>query len=306
MDRASRLGSEMARNVFSRKQPRILIIDDDVYFANYMSNLLADSCGYEVTICNCADEGLRLARQKKYSLIIVDLKMPPGKTLRSLDTSGGHKTGFVLARELRKWCPSTQVIIHSASCDADIEDPFWKATGTIFLPKSATSAQVIRIVKRLVDPGSIRQKSFIVHGHDKKSALELKNFLQNRLGFDEPTLLVEQPSRGLTIMEKFEANVSLVDWVFVLLTPDDIGGCVGNASEPVQGRARQNVIFELGYFYGSMRRQSGRVILLHKGDCSVPSDLNGIEYVDVTLGIETAGEQIRRALMLDSEVRGRC
>jgi predicted nucleotide-binding protein len=43
-------------------------------------------------------------------------------------------------------------------------------------------------------------------------------------------------------------------------------------------RARQNVIFELGYFVGSLG--SGRACLLRKGDVEIPSDLFGVIYTD--------------------------
>ena len=56
------------------------------------------------------------------------------------------------------------------------------------------------------------------------------------------------------------------------------------------------MIFELGYFHGLMRRQSGRIILLYKGGLEIPSDLSGITYIDITHGIEAAGEEIRRNL----------
>ena len=100
---------------------RILVIDDDVFFANYVANLLTDLGGYSVTQSHSVDEGLELARRGKFPLVIVDLKMPPGKSFDSLDTSGGHKTGLVLSREIRKASPSTKVIIHSGAPDADLE-----------------------------------------------------------------------------------------------------------------------------------------------------------------------------------------
>jgi predicted nucleotide-binding protein len=43
-------------------------------------------------------------------------------------------------------------------------------------------------------------------------------------------------------------------------------------------RARQNVIFELGYFVGRLGR--GRACLLRKGDIEIPSDLFGVIYTD--------------------------
>ncbi|MNQ69236.1 putative nucleotide-binding protein containing TIR-like domain protein [compost metagenome] len=44
-------------------------------------------------------------------------------------------------------------------------------------------------------------------------------------------------------------------------------------------RARQNVIFELGFFAGKLGR--GRVCLLRKGQVEIPSDLFGVIYTDM-------------------------
>ena len=57
---------------------------------------------------------------------------------------------------------------------------------------------------------------------------------------------------------------------------------------------RQNVIFEMGFFLAHLGRKSGRVILLHKGPIDLPSDISGVVYVDISHGIEAAGEAIRR------------
>jgi predicted nucleotide-binding protein len=278
-----------------KSKSRILVIDDDVFFANYVVNTLTDLGGYSVTQSHSVDEGLELANRGKFPLVIVDLKMPPGKSCDSLNTSGGHKTGLVLAREIRKASPSTKVMIQSGAADAEVDSILSQIDGVAFLRKSPNAAELFRAVKQILDPNATGAKSFIVHGHDKQTVLELKNYLQNRLGFDEPTILAERASSGATIVEKFEAYASEADWVFVLLTPDDTGQIAG-ALDSVQFRARQNVIFELGYFHGLMRRQSGRIILLYKGGLEIPSDLSGITYIDITHGIEAAGEDIRRNL----------
>lgn len=39
----------------------------------------------------------------------------------------------------------------------------------------------------------------------------------------------------------------------------------GSGTNEQKRRSRQNVIFELGFFYAGLERRSGRVILLHKG-----------------------------------------
>jgi predicted nucleotide-binding protein len=132
-------------------------------------------------------------------------------------------------------------------------------------------------------------KVFIVHGHDDLLKYELKNYIQNTLKLPEPIILSERPSHGLTIIENFEENSKDAGLVFVLLTPDDFTDEAGK-------RARQNVIFELGYFMGKLGRKSGKIILLYKGNLEIPSDLSGIMYIKVDNGIRAAGEDIRLAI----------
>jgi len=115
-------------------------------------------------------------------------------------------------------------------------------------------------------------KVFIVHGHDDAALQGLARFLE-KLGLDA-IILMEQPDQGRTIIEKFEDSAADVGFAVVLLTPDDLGGLA--SAEDQRARARQNVIFELGYFAGQLGR--GRVCLLRKGDVEIPSDLFGVIY----------------------------
>lgn len=56
-----------------------------------------------------------------------------------------------------------------------------------------------------------------------------------------------------------------------------MGKLDGSATDE-QRRARQNVLFELGYFVGKLGR--GKVCMLLKGNLEMPSDLAGVEYVN--------------------------
>jgi predicted nucleotide-binding protein len=141
--------------------------------------------------------------------------------------------------------------------------------------------------------GSVR--SFIVHGHDHKSLFELKDYLQNTLGLDQPVVLQQMPGGGKTLIEKFETEAEATELVFVLLTPDDEVASPSDTNAEKR-RARQNVILEMGFFLGKLGRESGKILLLHKGPVDIPSDISGIEYIDITNGIESAGEKIRREL----------
>jgi predicted nucleotide-binding protein len=111
-----------------------------------------------------------------------------------------------------------------------------------------------------------------VHGHDDGALQAVARFLEN-LEL-EAIVLREQPDEGRTIIEKFEHHASEVAFAVVLLTPDDVGGAA--ISEQQSARARQNVIFELGYFVGKLGR--GRACLLRKGEVEIPSDLYGVIY----------------------------
>ncbi|MDO8532664.1 MAG: nucleotide-binding protein [Dehalococcoidia bacterium] len=112
---------------------------------------------------------------------------------------------------------------------------------------------------------------FVVHGHDEVVKLKVVSFLKS-IGL-EPTILHEKPNQSRTIIEKFE-DYSDVSYAVILLTPDDTGGSQGKAHQP---RARQNVIFEMGFFFGKLGR--GRVCALRKGETEKPTDMDGILYI---------------------------
>jgi hypothetical protein len=113
---------------------------------------------------------------------------------------------------------------------------------------------------------------FVVQGHD--DAREAVARLLERLGL-RPIILQEQPNRGQTIIEKFESYAS-VGFAVVLLTPDDVGSDA-SSPEDLKPRARQNVIFELGFFVAALGRR--RVCALYKGDVELPSDYRGVVYI---------------------------
>ena len=119
---------------------------------------------------------------------------------------------------------------------------------------------------------------FVVHGHDEAAREAVSRFIE-KLGL-RAIILHEQANEGKTVIEKFEKH-SDVGFAVVLLTPDDVGFAKAD-SEKRRPRARQNVIFELGYFVGRLGR--GRVCALHKGSVEIPSDYQGIVYVPMDDG----------------------
>jgi predicted nucleotide-binding protein len=130
------------------------------------------------------------------------------------------------------------------------------------------------------------RRVFLVHGH-AEGPKEAVARLISKLDL-EPVILHEQPDQGRTIIEKFEAHAD-VAYAVVLLTTDDQGGPRGGDVGAQQPRARQNVIFELGYFVGRLGRR--RVCALYERGVELPSDYQGVLYVP----LEDSGWRLRLA-----------
>lgn len=120
------------------------------------------------------------------------------------------------------------------------------------------------------------KKVFIVHGHDNALKQEVARMVEKQ-GL-EAIILSEQANRGKTIIEKFEENVD-VGAAICLFTGDDYGKAKDATSENL--RARQNVVFEAGYFMGKLGREN--VILIADSNIEVPSDLQGVVYTSKTM-----------------------
>jgi predicted nucleotide-binding protein len=165
----------------------------------------------------------------------------------------------------------------------------FKELFSLFTDEALTQLLINELMKQNEKMNKIRP--FIVHGHDNEEVLKLKDFLQNKVKTEEPIILHQQPGLGRTIIEKFEDYSSLVNVAIILITPDDVGGKNGKVQE---NRARQNVIFELGYFSGKLGRK--RVILLLKGNVEIPSDLLGVSHIEMNPDILSISEKIRDEL----------
>lgn len=116
-------------------------------------------------------------------------------------------------------------------------------------------------------------KCFIVHGHDEARKFEVARFVENDLR-KKAIILHEQPNKGRTIIEKFE-DYSKVDFAVALWTADDDGK--SKKESDLKDRARQNVIFETGFFIGKLGREN--VIVLHEDGVDIPSDYSGVIFL---------------------------
>ena len=154
------------------------------------------------------------------------------------------------------------------------------------------------------NPLGLKKEVFLSHGKDLKPLNELKDML---VGFGlKPVILSEQPSGGKTVIEKLEAY-SDVGFVFVILTPDDLGGYVELGSKwsrprrlrkflkTAHNRPRQNVVLEFGYFVGKLGRN--RVACLLKKPVEQPSDMQGIVYLSFKESLQEIKSEILQELI---------
>lgn len=253
--------------------------------------------GYEILSAGTVSDAMQHLNKhgSDIDLAILDVMMPHEEHLEA-DTFDGKRTGLVLGRKIREKYPKIKIVGLSVVSDPEVAEWF-NSYGSGYFRKPILPGDFLQSIEAILYPKRPKKKPkmFIVHGHDHQSLYEVKNYIQNVLQLGEPIILREQPSLGRTIIEKFEDESKNIDLIFVMLTPDDKIS-PKKSSDPVKRRARQNVIFELGFFHSKLQRKSGKVLLLHKGQVELPSDIAGLIYIDISKGVESAGEEIRREL----------
>ena len=116
---------------------------------------------------------------------------------------------------------------------------------------------------------------FIVHGRDEAAKLAVHGFLRDVTDANA-VILHDRADQGRTIIEKFEDHAAEAVFAVVVLTADDIGALATDHPE-LRPRARQNVVFELGFFFGALGRN--RVAILFEEGAELPSDLGGLLYI---------------------------
>jgi predicted nucleotide-binding protein len=276
----------------------ILIVEDDLFFGRLLAETVEDF-GYKAMQTQSVQSALQVITNEHFALLIVDAMLPnsPKESgISQIETRGGFQAGVALLRKLRQNSIDIPAILITGYPNKEVQD-WCQTSGVSYLIKPCERQAIIENLR--VSLGKVKRvrspSCFIVHGHDEKSLEELKILIVKKLGFPEPIILKEQPGGGRTIIENLEKYATKVDIVFVLLTPDD-KFCEPKDSEEIKAKARQNVIFELGLFYGYLGRLSGKVILLHSGPIDLPSDISGIIYIDISKGVTAAGKRIQTEL----------
>lgn len=170
--------------------------------------------------------------------------------------------------------------------------------------------------------GDPPQSVFIVHGHDENLLREVESFISSK--DIKPVVLKRVLGPEESLFQKFKREGMEAKFAIVLVSPDDYGCSKYELHEQAEKlgigklarlflvwaigypqfkfRARQNVIFELGFFYGSLSFEN--VFLLERKAKGIrphferPSDLGGVVWDQVDESgdwKESLSERLRNA-----------
>ncbi len=267
-----------------RPNPKTIVVcDDEDWGRLYLLEVLKDEA-YNVIPTRNAEETLAVLKEHAVDLIVLDVLMP-------------FMNGYELAYLLRNEGNHIPVLMYSAQfSNSETYTRMAELGNAYYLNKPCMPKMFLEKVSAILEEGpSIGPKVFVVHGRNHRVRDEVCGFLKTQ-GMHNPVILQNQRSEGLTIMEKFERQAhNNLDIIVCILTRDDVA-CSKETENDFHERARQNVIFEMGYFMGKYGRTSGKIFLLFEAPLEIPSDLAGVVYIDISRGIEQSGEEFAREL----------
>jgi OmpR-family two-component system manganese-sensing response regulator len=119
-----------------RTKARILHVDDHQDTRLMMAALLQD-CGYGVLTAGSVTEGLELAREIKFDLYILDVRLPDG-------------TGVELCQKLREMNSTIPILYYSAYGDETDHQDALNVCGDAYLKKPVCIADIQETIAKLL------------------------------------------------------------------------------------------------------------------------------------------------------------
>lgn len=239
----------------------ILLVDDDNIFSEKCISFLL-SCGYSVQYAENSEDAKLALYNSNFEIIIIDLMLPPTyfdeglNLLKHVRCFYSNATCLMITTKQRN---TTELV---AECMRAGASNFLDKSNEIFYSKLRASLR--EIISKM------KENIFLSYGHNELLKLKLKEFIQERLR-KNVIVLADQPSRGLTVVEKLEKISNYCNRAVILMTKDDYQYDNGV-------RARQNVVHEIGFFQGKYGRHN--VILIAESGIEIFSNISGIIRLD--------------------------
>ena len=165
---------------------KVLLIEDDVETADYIVNGLNET-GYVVDSVNNGEDGLYLAKNRQYDVMIIDRMLP-------------KKDGISIIKELRDSENKTPILILSALGDVDEKVEGLKAGADDYLPKPYAFTELLARIEAL-----IRRKKGAEHNIHKLQVedliMDLRKYKVTRSGKE-----IEMKPREFRLLEYLMRN----------------------------------------------------------------------------------------------------
>ena len=237
----------------------ILFADNNQIFLETRSQFLEKF--YYVMTAENENQVAEILNNHKIDLAIIDLRFRN-------DEDQYDESGLTLAKQMSPSIPKlilTYFPTAKTARDALISEPLVGPIAEDYISKEDGPDVMLEAVRK-----ALRRQIFIGHGHDEIAKKAVQDFVQS-IGFRD-VVLSEVPKQGRTVIELLE-EYSDVTYAIIILSADDIGGLL-TAEGELQPRARQNVIFEWGYFLGKLGRRHVGVLLTDQ--IEIPSNNSGV------------------------------
>jgi two-component system, NtrC family, response regulator HydG len=119
---------------------RILVVDDDLVTGRFLTHLLGDDGGFDVTHTTDPAEGLRRASSERWDLVLTDVEMP-------------DMTGLELLQALRTAAPDLPVVVITGHASLDYAVSALRDHADEFLQKTLPKQQLLAAVAAVVARG---------------------------------------------------------------------------------------------------------------------------------------------------------
>ena len=257
----------------------ILVADNGPWCETMAERLRFD--GYAVVTADTAAEARELLRTRTVDLAVLDL---------NFDDDGEDMGGLEIALNEASDIPS---VIVTSYDETHIQKYF-----TVVQRHGPGRPVPAPLFKSQLDPTlyALRRavhdhlvpRVFVVHGHDT----DTRDAVVEKLEWLNLDARVLDTPPGEGILDRFRAEAARAQYAVVVLTGDDQGASRRQLERALavadrqraqalqhvlKPRARQNVIFELGYFVALLGMN--RVMVLYEADVELPSDYGGVGYV---------------------------
>jgi predicted nucleotide-binding protein/DNA-binding response OmpR family regulator len=254
----------------------ILFADNDPEFLITTKEFF-ERAGYTIILASNPEETKRKLEVGGIDLAILDIRLEN-------DDDDNDISGLLLAKQVARTVPKILVTSYpSYRYVREVLRPQFDGLQVAkdfvaredgLLALLQTAEDILKSVETEEQGKFPKRKLFLAHGHDTIAKDTVVAFLES-IGL-QPIVLADKADRGDTIIEKFERHSKDTSFAIALFTSDDFGYSKADPTL-VKPRARQNVIFELGYFLAKLGRR--RVRVLYREGVEIPSNILGLLYI---------------------------